>query len=161
METIHRRADRRPIRLKNYDYSQAGAYFVTVCSYQRRPVFGTLENGKIIPNHLGLMVQDVGWNLASMGFGLQIDTFQLMPDHLHAIFFLEGERLSLIQLMQKYKSFTTACYRQTPLAKETSGRLWHRGYYEHVIRNDKDLSRVREYIMNNPMKAHIDANHLW
>jgi REP element-mobilizing transposase RayT len=92
---------------------------------------------------------------------MQIDTFQLMPDHIHAILFLQGGKLSLVQLMQKYKSYTTACYRRTPWARKTNGCLWQRGYFEHVVRNDKDLNRVREYIMNNPMQTHIDENDLW
>jgi putative transposase len=81
---------RRSIRLKNYDYTQQGAYFVTICANDQKCIFGNIKNDKMVLNDAGEMVQRV-WNEISRFYnGIDIDHFQIMPNHVHGIIMIVG-----------------------------------------------------------------------
>jgi putative transposase len=174
------RLHRRSIRLKGYDYSQPGAYFITICTQDRACLFGEVVDGEMRLNDAGQMVQDVWDELPAFYPGVQTDAFIVMPNHIHGIIILVGAgshacldeigqpqgvaptRLSLPDVVHRFKTMTTKRYIDgvkkfgwTPFRR----RLWQRNYYEHIIRNDHALQRIREYIWTNPLRWHLDREN--
>jgi REP element-mobilizing transposase RayT len=159
---------RRSIRLKGYDYTCPGGYFVTICSYERKPLFGKIINGITIPNYIGEIVQ-YEWFMIQYhrtNVFLHEDEFVLMPNHIHAIIWIyEHENnqsikvppttkfhsRSLGAIIGQFKSKTSRLVNEL---KNTPGEtIWQRNYFDHVIRNQKDLAAIRKYILNNPLLA--------
>ena len=176
---------RQSIRLKNYDYAQSGLYFVTICTQNRECLFGDIIDGKMVLNNVGNMIEK-WWNIIPERFNMtKLDTFQIMPNHLHGIIVIEsnnvgagfipalpahGKRattrvaptITLGDIIGAFKSLTTHEY---VVGVKNNGwkpfdkRLWQRNYYEHVIRNEFDLNKIRKYIVNNPSIWDRDRNN--
>jgi len=165
--------NRRSIRLKGYDYSQAGAYFVTICTQGRVCLFGEIADGKMVLNDAGRIVADEWIKTALIRDEIELDEWVVMPNHFFFFFLIRsrGDRpvaptptplpgprpKSIGSLMSGFKSAVTKRInklRQTPGAK-----LWQRNYWEHIIRNDGELNRIRQYIMDNPAKWEMDRNY--
>jgi putative transposase len=163
---IHRR---RSLRLREYDYSQSGAYFVTICTCNKDCLFGHVSAGEMMLNDAGRIVH-TAWNELSIRFpGLELDAFTTMPNHIHGILVFVGAGLALPDkegaassaptlgdVMRAFKSLSAI--RVNRMAKRT-GSLWQRNYYEHVIRNENDLDRLRRYIYDNPGQWAEDENN--
>lgn len=160
---------RRSIRLKNFDYSSEGAYFVTVCIQDRNCLFGEIIDACLRLNGAGLSICKALIDLPSNCLGLEIDEFIVMPNHVHAIFILRSpsvsinpcdgpflllkKPLTLFDVVYSFKSWTTKLYLDGVKQKGWTpfpGRLWQRNYYEHIIRDETELTTLREYIVNNP-----------
>lgn len=144
---------RQSMRLKGYNYSQAALYFITICTQYRMHFFGEIKNHKMILNDAGVMIQTVWDEIPEYYQGINIHTFQIMPDHIHGIIEILGPKLSLPDIMHRFKSFTTNRYADgvkhnnwQPYHK----RLWQRNYYERIIRDDKAYNTITRYIVNNP-----------
>jgi putative transposase len=154
---------RRSIRLKGYDYSQPGWYFVTICTQHRALLFGQVLQGSMVLSVAGKMVNRIWSEIPEYYPGIEIDEFQIMPDHFHGIIHITGpsqgisptEQISTPQVVQRFKSLTTRLYidgvrtQQWPTFDK---RVWQRNYYEHIVRSEKSLERIRKYIRENPMK---------
>jgi REP element-mobilizing transposase RayT len=157
---VHRR---RSIRLKGYDYSQVGAYFVTICINHRRSLLGNIQEGIMYPSPAGEMVQTVWDEIPTHYQGIDIDAFVLMANHIHGIIILEPNcSMKLGDVVHRFKSLTTTKYRYGVYEKEWPAfekRLWQRNYYEHIIRNEKSCDRLREYIRDNPILWEVDTFH--
>lgn len=158
---------RKKLRLAGYNYKSSGLYFVTFCTEDRQPLFGEIINGKMEYNDAGYMVFNVFKNLKNRYFSVDVDNFVIMPNHVHAIIILERlERTwksaptdSLSDVIKKIKTYTTRCYMQGVYERNWipfDKKLWQRGYYEHIIRDEISLNRIREYILNNPLQWEID-----
>jgi putative transposase len=170
---------RRSIRLKDYDYSQSGAYFVTVVTQARISLFGNVNDGQLELNDAGQMVQTCWREISEHYPGVETDVFIVMPNHVHGIIFLVGAgpcacpsevgqprgvapTLSLPDIVQRFKSLTTKRYTEGVRKLQWSSfpaRLWQRNYYEHVIRDEESLNRIREYILNNPAQWAFDREN--
>jgi len=163
---------RRTIRLQDYDYSLEGAYYITICVQNRSCLFGDIANEIVIPNDAGNMVQKMWDELPLYYPGIALDAFILMPNHVHGIIVLTGETgqargpaptfISLPDVMQRFKSITTAKYRKGVTENGWApfeGKLWQRNYYEHIIRSEKALNSIREYIFANPAKWAYDKEN--
>lgn len=143
------------LRLQGYDYSQSGAYFVTICTQGRRPLFGSVGDARVRLAPPGEMVTAAWTQLPDRFASVTLDRFVVMPDHLHGILILDDayvSRPSVSTIVGAFKSLTTHRYGRgvhssgwTPY----SHRLWQRGYYEHIVRNELSLRRIREYIETN------------
>ena len=173
---------RQSIRLKEFDYRQNGAYFVTICSHNKECLFGNVMNEEMQLNDAGRMVQAV-WNEISSHYpGIETDTFIVMPNHIHGIIVLAGvtpgvlipdnspindttvqqQPLSLPDIVQRFKTMTIKQYSDGVKQfhwKPYCDRLWQRNYYEHIIRNHESLNVIREYIINNPMQWEFDREN--
>lgn len=190
---------RHSIRLKDYDYSSVGAYFVTICAWQRTCLFGEVVDGEMVLNDSGGIVSDEWVKTATVRINVELDQFVVMPNHLHAILVISdyvgakpvarpkapdntatntsadlqcqatqrrathrvaptGPGAGTIgAIMAQFKSMATKrinIIRDTP-----GGPVWQRNYYERVIRDEHELSRAREYIINNPMKWDLDREN--
>ena len=166
---------RRSMRLSNYDYSSCGFYYVTICARDRKKYFGDVVGAdpRVRPelklNDAGMMVEKTWREIPEYYAGVEIDEYIVMPNHMHGTINLIGRpqggapTLSLCDVMHRFKSLTTTRYRQGVMNGQWPRfdiRLWQRGYHDHIIRSDQDLSRIREYIRENPMKWQTDEYHM-
>ena len=152
------------MRLPQYDYSQSGVYFVTICTYQQRSnQFGQVENAKVQLNELGRLVAEEWQRTALIRPLVEVDLFVVMPNHLHGLLQIsntEAERIpedgttmranSLGSIIAQFKSIVTK--RSRSLANPPSLPIWKRNYYDHIVRNENSLNRIRKYILENPLR---------
>ncbi len=168
---------RRSVRLRDYDYSREGAYFITICTINRSTILGKIENVNMILSPIGNIAQNLLARIPDHHPGIEIDQFIIMPNHLHGIIVItknmESHRRGLIN-----QTPTKWILMQNPA--QTLGKIirrfkakasyiiheagfvdfgWQRNYYDHIIRNDKELNKIREYIMNNPRKWDLDREN--
>ena len=144
--------ERKPLRLKNYDYSSIGAYFITVCLQNKDDLFNNNEAKQMIEKWLHKIPEKFE--------NVTLDYYVVMKDHIHIIVFLnEEDETDLPRIMDWFKTMTTNEYihgvkegKYRPFNK----KFWQRSYYDHIIRNDEDLNEKRQYILNNPIKESIN-----
>jgi REP element-mobilizing transposase RayT len=191
---------RQSIRLKGYDYSKSGAYYVTICVQNRECLFGEIVKRKIILNDAGKMIYSKCIELSNRFFNIKMDEYVIMPNHFHGIIQIvgadsyvcpendeiknrsniegniwgdnkEGEHtgsplptsnISLPKVIQWFKTKTTNDYivgvkyhNWEPFYK----KLWQRNYFERIIRNEKELNAIRQYIINNPINWQSDIDN--
>ncbi|MEO5929570.1 MAG: transposase [Candidatus Kapaibacterium sp.] len=179
------RHHRRSIRLKGYDYSREGAYFVTTGTYNRQCLFGEIRDRIMLLNDCGVLVQSIWNGLPEHYPHLQLDAFIIMPDHIHGIILLmddddtvniktvesvrsvesvesvgagfkpalpptKTKRHALSEIIRAFKTFSARAINNS--RGITGFRVWERNYYEHIIRNEQSLNRIRRYIERNPEK---------
>jgi putative transposase len=170
---------RRSIRLAQYDYALAGAYFVTVCAHERACLFGDVVDSDMRLNEAGRLVQAAWDELPGRFPGVELDAFVTMPNHVHGIIVIvrgAAERgagivaagpgaassaptsptATLGDVMRAFKSIS-ALYVNRQLNR--SGSLWQRNYYERIIRDEAELHRMREYIKTNPARWADDSEN--
>ena len=200
------RHHRRSIRLKGYDYSQPGAYFVTLCTRDRARLFGQVVGDDMVLNDPGRMVQAIWESIPQRFPTIELDTYVVMPNHFHAIVVIceaapqsnirrdecqgdhkggdhkgrpdgrpsvgvdlvstptdgRADRPTLGDVVGAFKSITTHAYIikvRDNIWPPFNGRVWQRNYYEHIVRNDRELNRIRQYIIDNPVQWARDRNH--
>ena len=177
---------RRSIRLPGYDYSKSGAYFVSICAKDRKCLFGEIVNQEMVLNDAGRMVKKWYPELENKFQDIRCNEYIIMPNHSHVIItnmgkapvgadlrvcpdykrheHTSGEHTGspLQRVIQWFKTMTTNEYIRgvgrhgwTPFP----GKLWQRNYYEHFIRDEKELTRIREYIKNNPAQWDADKDN--
>lgn len=153
---------RRSIRLRDYDYAHAGAYFVTICVDKKERVLGEIANNELRLSTMGNIVRECWNNISEHFHHVELDEFVVMPNHLHGIIVivdghvgarhaspLQNARArgtgkgSLGAIIGSFKASSS---------KQAGITLWQRNYYEHIIRNERELESIREYIFNNPFK---------
>jgi len=145
---------RNSLRLADYDYATPGYYHVTVIVAGRLPLLGEMKDETSEPSSSGLTVID-SWNeLLSFYPWVWLDEFVVMPDHIHGIIRISDveERQSLSIVMRKFKSSSSLVVNRNLGRK---GTLWQRGFFDRVIRNDRELNATRAYIRNNPVKESL------
>ncbi len=159
---------RHSIRLRGYDYSQAGAYFVTICTQGRACLFGDITDGEMGLNDIGMVAADTWQWLAAQYDYVVLDEWVIMPNHLHAIIIIRDCRgVSRTAPPGKPKpiggligAFKTVGTRRINEMRNTPGvPVWQRNYYEHIIRNNESLNRIRAYIINNPLQWELDREN--
>ena len=157
---------RNSLRLESYDYTWPGAYFVTICIADRMPRFGDVIDGLMRVNDAGMMIDNQWHRLPGRFPHVALDAYTVMPNHLHAILDINtntatgSETLSAV--LGAFKSFTTRAYAegvQTQDWPPFDGHLWQRSFHDHIIRDDRDLDRVRAYIAANPARWHEDHEY--
>jgi REP element-mobilizing transposase RayT len=166
---MNKKFNRRSIRLPGYDYSKAGAYFITLCSFNRNLIFGKIVNGKVVFSKIGMIAAKYLEEIPNHFEDTFIDEFVVMPNHIHFILILLGVQniepqqneyqkiipKSVGSIIRSYKAAVTRWCRIT----NVENFRWQRNYFEHIVRNDEDLYRIKEYIVNNPLKWEIDEDN--
>ena len=151
---------RRSIRLRGYDYSQKGAYYITICTQKRICRFGQVietgtPNALVELNEVGQMIEKAWLEIPVFYPGVELDQFVVMPNHLHGIFVLvQTGGMAAFDVVHRLKSWTTNQYGngvKKCVWPAYEKRFWHRNYYEHIIRDEDDLNRIRRYIIENPI----------
>ncbi|MCL4500583.1 MAG: YraN family protein [Deltaproteobacteria bacterium] len=159
---------RKSPRLPDYDYSRPGAYFITICIQNKKFLLGDIREGIICLKAAGKMVEKWWLKLESKYPWIKTDQyFAVMPNHFHGIVFIEAPEGGymdppLQKIMQWFKTMTTNEYVHG--VKEYDwppfpGSLWQRSFYEHIIRDEESLNRIREYIINNPLRWELDREN--
>ena len=133
--------NRQTYRLQNFDYSSDRLYFITIDSYQMQDIFGKVENGIMIKNAIGEIIEKE-WNSITENENVETYDFILMPNHLHGIIRIKNHNIKLGEIIRRFKA---RCSRKSDTI------LWHRNYYDRVIRDQVEYNRIAEYIANNPM----------
>ena len=162
---------RRSIRLPGYDYSSAGAYYVTICTREKSLLFGRVLDQQMHRNDLGDVAHEEWFRSAKLRDDIMLDTFVVMPNHIHGIIIRRGtahcstgtarraptiEQFgkpvagSLPTLVRAYKSAVTQGINM--LRKTPGAPVWQGNYYEHIVRSEVELNRIREYIATNPLR---------
>ena len=165
---------RRSIRLQGYDYSQAGAYFVTIIAWQREMLFGEIVNEEMKLNDFGKIVQDEWEQTAIVRPNVELGEYIVMPNHFHGILvFVDDGNVgatrrvaptkttlqsgSLGAVMGQFKSIVTK--RINRLRGVEGIPVWQRNYYERIIRSEPEMDRISRYIESNPARwADDDEN---
>jgi len=170
MQSTYPRYDRRSIRLQNYDYTQNGAYFITICTHNRECVFGSVINGQMQLNEEG-KIAELCWQHIPQHFPQStLDEFVVMPNHIHGLIILDNSATlirdqpavpllaheqfskpvsgSIPTIVRSYKSAVTK--QINALWQTPSHTFWQRNYYEHIVRNLTEMEKIHRYIANNP-----------
>ena len=186
---------RRSIRLKGYDYTQPGAYFITLCTQHRACLFGEVVDGRMVLNDAGRIVREEWFRTANLRpyVVLHDDEFVVMPNHVHGIIWIVdegdeagphvvGSRRRVVGSRRRrdpttttteqfgkpvpgsiptiVRAFKSAVTRRINEYRGTPGMpVWQRNYYEHIIRDERSLHRIRRYIADNPARWARDRNN--
>ncbi len=171
---------RKRIRLRNYDYSAAGAYFVTVCAAERKPLLGAVAAGGMRLSPWGEIVERCWLETPAHFPRAELDEWQVMPNHFHGILVIKSHALalgpgaseglpeikaqfgkpvadSLATMIGAFKSAVTKCIGRHEGARGLA--VWQAKFYDHVVRDDAAMNRIREYIATNPMRWHLDRHN--
>jgi len=147
---------RRSIRLQRYDYSQSGAYFVTICTQNRTML--------LLPQVVREVVQSTWDGLPNRFRHIALDEFIIMPNHVHGIIMftepdieLNAARPGLPAVVGAFKSISAIA--ANPLLGRSGMPFWQRNYYEHIIRSEEKINQIRQYILDNPAKWAEDPNN--
>lgn len=163
---------RRSVRLQGHDYSQSGAYFVTICAYNRECLFGGIAGNDIRLNECGAIAKGEWIKSFEIRKEIKLDEYIVMPNHIHGIVWIDNpigangrSPLHRTNMGPKTLSSFVAGYKSTVTKQINALRrlpgvpVWQRNYYEHVIRGDTELNRIRQYIMENPLKWEFDSEN--
>jgi len=175
---------RRSVRLKGYDYAQEGAYFVTILIKDRECLCGEAVNGEIHLSKIGQVVRDCWEEIPHHFPNVEIDGYVVMPNHIHGIIVISDVGARHASPLQKHPTpaGTEKIVRPTGVKKCSVGAIvgsfksaatklinelrhtpefpiWHRNYYEHIIRNEESLNKIREYIIQNPLRWKYDMEN--
>ena len=166
---------RQSIRLQGYDYSQVGAYFVTIVTYQRDSLFGEIKNEEMTLSALG-KIADECWRAIPEHFPLvESGAYVIMPNHVHGVLIItdNGRGAAMLRpnndnphkinvkpgslgaMVRSYKSAVS--YRANKQLNMTG--IWQRNYYEHIIRNEKEMDNIWRYIESNPAQWEEDEEN--
>ncbi len=166
---------RRSHRLRGFDYSRGGAYFVTICTQNRQCLFGDVVDGKMRLNDVGRLVQTVWDGLPERFPTVESDAFVVMPNHVHGILVLVEAGLALPpggaassaptgsasttlgKVLRAFKS--TSAVGVNRLLTRSGQPLWQRNYFEHIVRSEESLNRIRDYIDTNPLRWELDREN--
>jgi putative transposase len=162
---------RRTLRLSDATYAARGSYYVTICAYRRGHVFGTVTHRTVVHNPLGRIVYATWLSLPEHYAHVHLDAFVVMPDHVHGVLTFNGTNVGTDDpeadvgptgvapplrpgsLPVVIRAFKSAATREANLLCNTPGAtLWQRRYYDHIVRDNADLERIRRYIANNPAR---------
>lgn len=180
IEPMKSRIRRKKLRLPFYNYFQSNQYFVTICTFQKDCIFGSVGEGTVHLSPLGLLVEQEWLHMPERFPNIDVVPFIVMPNHIHAVVTIHhdgndssqeisidsesgrryemqkgratktGNDASLFNIIQTYKSVTTVSANRLD---HTPGRkIWQRNYYEHVIRNEEDFLQIVSYIQGNVSK---------
>lgn len=167
-------------RLQSWDYSSDGGYFITICTHHRKSVFGHINQGIMCLSDAGKIVEQCWFDLPNHYPNLQLDTFVIMPNHIHGIMIINnnglgGKRHGIPEFVRALKSFSSRRINEMgnggvvvetglrpvstePTNSQTNNQsfIWQSRYYDHIIRTHDEHIRISNYIRNNPMNWEND-----
>jgi putative transposase len=171
---MNQNKNRKTIRLKEYDYSEPGDYFITICTQNRECLFGEVVDGEMILNEVGKIVEEEILKTQEVRKYIFIEIFQVMPNHVHLVItilcddcrgtarraptvehFGKPTINSIPTIIRSLKSAISNRIHKTGY----SGYIFQRNYHEHIIRNEKSYDEIYDYILSNPSKWDEDRNN--
>ncbi len=176
----------KSMRLDSWDYSLDGAYFITICTKNRECVFGDVKNDEMLLNEIGEIAKTC-WEEIPQHFPyVVLDAFVIMPNHVHAVLFIDHDVIST-PVSVETKDLLSLRGEHNRLLKKLRGtsktigsiirgfkigvtkwvncntnvsNIWQTNYYDHIVRNEAELNRIRHYIIDNPLNWEKDKNDL-
>lgn len=162
-------------RLKRYDYSQPGWYFITICTFHNKCIFGKVENNEMCLNKFGQIVQKEWKKSGEIRTEIEVDEFVIMPNHFHALIgidcinYKQQEKVvnnitqhympkSVATLICGFKSSVTSKIRK--LVNDKKFQVWQKNYYDHIVRKSESVERIRNYIFNNSLNWNKDKYYM-
>jgi putative transposase len=173
MQNDIKKISRKSIRLKGYDYTTENLYFITICTNKRKNLFGKIKRGKIVLNSHGMIASNEWLKTEEIRKNISLDYYIIMPNHIHGIIsinnghaqrvptfeqFGKSEKNSISTIIRSYKSSVTRQIKES--GKTLNKPVWQSRFYDRIIRNEKELNRIRMYIINNPMKWQYDRENI-
>lgn len=179
MEYDPKKHHRRSVRLKEFDYSGAGVYFVTICTHGRECLLGRIADSEVKLSIVGEIVQRTWHDISRRFGGIRLDAFVVMPNHIHGIIIVNNVGATLAVALNSLcgdpdkragtspaptlgkivGAFKSLCFHKCKNNGLNIGKLWQRNYHEHIIRNEMELNSIREYIGNNSLTWHEDSEN--
>ena len=158
--------ERKIIRLQNYDYSQNGMYYITICTHEKQQLFGYISQSAVILNIAGKMVDEYIFKTESKFENINIIEHIVMSNHIHVIVAITNyqsadkprQQSSIQDIIHWFKSKTALEFGycvKNGILQPYNKKMWQRSYYEHIIRNDQDLIEKRLYIQQNPLRYEL------
>jgi REP element-mobilizing transposase RayT len=175
---------RGSLRLPQYDYSEPNAYFFTICAFKKQNILGKIVEERLFLSKAGETVWDVWESLGTRFPTVELDAFIVMPNHVHGIVKITSDEVGAIHelplqtngcddpeeerirrrkmMLPKLIGYLkmNSSKRINQLRGTAGSRVWQRNYYEHIIRTEKALNRLRKYIIENPIKWSDDPERL-
>lgn len=165
---------RKSNRLKEYDYSKTGYYFVTLCTENGKEYFGKIENGKMVLSQYGEIAEKFWKEIPEHYDKVEMDEYVIMPNHIHGILIINNEKEIRTErcsvptntkrpyglLSKIIKSFKNAVIMEVLRKLDDRNFGWQRSFYDHVIRNEESLYEIRKYIAQNPLKWELEKNNI-
>ncbi len=155
---------RKPTRLRNFDYSQSGYYFITICAYKHRQIFSNIVGQGLAPAEnkltaIGRIAEQELHNLEERYENIKIDKYVIMPNHIHAIVKISEKTAgaspcpTLSDIVCAFKSIVThKCFKI-----KFKGKIWQTSFHDHIIRGEADYLKIWNYIDINPLKWNEDC----
>ena len=175
---MEREIRRKSMRLKGYDYATEGAYFLTICTHEKNCFFGSIVNSEMVLSQAGQIAQSCWLEIPVHFPHVELDYFVIMPNHIHGIITIGAAEKSHIPKSEKLaENYGSSTPKGTSKAVGTIVRgfkigvtkwfrlnsnvlnVWQRNYHDHIIRDERSLTGIREYIQNNPLQWDIDKYH--
>ena len=157
---------RKSLRLKKYDYSTNGMYFITIRNHNSLRLLGNIQNEEVILNDVGEMVKKWWLKLGNKFPDIILEEYIIMPNHIHGILNISPSDInqnfsqtSISDIVKWYKAMSTNEYSKgirNGIYYAVSTKLWQRNYYDRIIRNESELLNIRNYIKYNPMKPVVN-----
>jgi len=166
---------RKSLRLSGYDYSSVGVYFITICTLSRKASFGSIVSNKMILSPIGKIARSFWSEIPNHFKKTQLDLFIIMPNHIHGLIKIHSSdddvaaehvqprnafqhitKGSIGSIIRQYKASVTRWCNQ----HSYNNFRWQRNYYERIVRNEKELNKIREYIISNPFKWRFDRDNV-
>lgn len=173
--------NRQPNRLRGYNYSQNGFYFVTICTENQTEWFGRIKNGEMELNRCGETARNKWLEIPQHFENISLDDFVIMPNHIHGIIVIEndvtvgnrhavtvrGRHACPLQMQRQYQtipivigSYKAAVTREINMVITKNDFHWQKSFYDHIIRNEPSLNQIREYINGNPRQWDMDIENM-
>ncbi len=162
-------------RLKDYDYTQNGAYFITICAYNKEHLFGKIIDGQMMLNECGNIIYETYIDLPNHNQNIKSDKFIIMPNHIHGLMIIDNCRERFVtvpqpegnikingisEIIRQLKTFSSRRIneyrRRNGLEPFPTNTFWQKSYHDHIIRDEAEYNKIWEYIDTNPLKWELD-----
>ncbi len=164
MDNNFSRPTRKPTRLQNYDYSQNGCYFVTVCVKDRRPILSTIVGGdaliapQIRLTEIGKITEKHIQKINSVYADVTVEKYIIMPDHMYLLLFIDGFGNGTMKASSPTNLSTVIRSLKTFVTRDVGKSIWQRSFYDEIIKNETHFQRAWEYTQYNALKEYAKEN---
>ena len=164
MDNNFSRPTRKPTRLQNYDYSQNGCYFVTVCAKDRRPILSTIVGGdaliapQIRLTEIGKITEKHIQKINLVYTDVTVEKYIIMPDHIHLLLFIDGFGDGTMKESSPTNLSTVIRSLKTFVTRDVGKSIWQRSFYDEIIKNETHFQRAWEYTQYNALKEYAKEN---
>ena len=149
---VDRECRRKEIRLRDWDYSSVASYYITICTYKHHRYFGEVVQQRMILNNLGRAANEY-WTRHEEVYGIDVDEYVIMPNHIHGILTYNDSGLKPVgEVVGSFKRLVSRWAKDNGI----EGFSWQQRYFDRIIRDDREMARIRQYIHYNPLMWELE-----